>query len=148
MSVRAASFRLLVYTKARKYLHKHVIFQQEVLHMLKTATISARIDPELKRNTEQVFKEPGLTTTQAITLFYKQVDLDRGLPFAVRVPNDVTINTLEDARTRRGLESLNTFGDLFDLKTWESGEDGKSYVRHMMTLVRRQASSYTASRDG
>ena len=82
--------------------------------MPKTATISARIDPELKREAERVFKELGLTATQAITLFYKQVELKRGLPFAVRVPNQVTVEALEEARTRQGLESFNTLDDLFD----------------------------------
>jgi len=82
--------------------------------MPKTATISARIDPELKREAERVFQELGLTATQAITLFYKQVELERGLPFAVRVPNQVTVEALEEARTRQGLESFNTLDDLFD----------------------------------
>ena len=41
----------------------------------KSANISARIDPDIKNNAEQVFKELGLTTSQAITLFYKQVDI-------------------------------------------------------------------------
>ena len=82
--------------------------------MPKTAVVSARINPELKHNAEQVFKELGLTATQAILLFYKQVELERGLPFAVRVPNDVTVNALEEARTRRGLESFNTLDDLFE----------------------------------
>jgi DNA-damage-inducible protein J len=81
--------------------------------MPKTVVISARIDPELKQGAEEVFKELGLTTTQAITLFYKQVELERGLPFAVRVPNDVTVEALEQARTRQGLESFNTLDDLF-----------------------------------
>ena len=80
--------------------------------MPKTAVISARIDPELKHAVEEVFKELGLTATQAITLFYKQVELERGLPFAVRVPNDVTMEALEQARTRQGLESFNTLDDL------------------------------------
>jgi DNA-damage-inducible protein J len=82
--------------------------------MRKTAVISTRINPELKHNAEQVFKELGLTATQAITLFYKQVELERGLPFAVRVPNDVTTNALEKAKTRRELESFNTLDDLFE----------------------------------
>ncbi|MCR4407783.1 MAG: type II toxin-antitoxin system RelB/DinJ family antitoxin [Anaerolineae bacterium] len=82
--------------------------------MPKTAVISARIDPELKRNAEKVFKELGLTATQAITLFYKQVELESGLPFAVRVPNDTTVEALEQARTRQGLESFNTLDDLFE----------------------------------
>ena len=82
--------------------------------MSKTAVISARISPEIKRNAESVFKELGLTATQAITLFYKQVELERGLPFAVRVPNSVTVNALKEARTGQGLESFNTLDDLFE----------------------------------
>lgn len=82
--------------------------------MPKTAVISARIDPHLKREAEEVFNELGLTATQAITLFYKQVELERGLPFAVRVPNDVTVEALEQARARQGLESFNTLADLFE----------------------------------
>jgi DNA-damage-inducible protein J len=82
--------------------------------MPKTAVISARVDPKLKHSAEVVFKELGLTATQAITLFYKQVELERGLPFAVRVPNDVTMEALEQARTRQGLESFNTLEDLFE----------------------------------
>ncbi len=82
--------------------------------MAKTGVISARIDPKLKRNAEQIFRELGLTTTQAITLFYKQVDLQRGLPFSVKLPNEVTSKALEDAKTRHNLESFNSIEDLFE----------------------------------
>jgi len=82
--------------------------------MPKTAVISARIDPDLKRGAEEVFDQLGLSATQAITLFYKQVELERGLPFAVRVPNPVTEKALGQARTREALVSYNTLEDLFD----------------------------------
>lgn len=81
--------------------------------MPKTAVISARIDPNLKHDAEKVFRELGLTATQAITLFYKQVELERGLPFAVRMPNEETTEALEQARTRQELETFNTLDDLF-----------------------------------
>lgn len=81
--------------------------------MAKTAVISARMDPELKRRAEGVFQELGLTTTQAITLFYKQVQLQRGLPFIVKIPNEVTTKALDDARERRNLETFNSTEDLF-----------------------------------
>ena len=55
--------------------------------MPKTAAISARIDPELKQNAEEIFTELGLTASQAITLFYKQVQFQNGLPFQVNLPN-------------------------------------------------------------
>jgi DNA-damage-inducible protein J len=82
--------------------------------MPKTAIVSARIDPKLKQSAEEVFQSLGLTATQAITLFYKQVELEHGLPFAVRIPNKVTEEALEQARTRQGLESFNTLDDLFE----------------------------------
>ena len=82
--------------------------------MPKTAVISARIDPKLKHGAEEVFRELGMSASQAITLFYKQVELERGLPFMVRVPNKVTERALEQARTRQDLVSYNTLDDLFE----------------------------------
>lgn len=82
--------------------------------MMKSSVVSARIDPELKTNAEQVFKTLGLTTTQAITLFFKQVELNQGLPFEVRIPNEVTMQALEDARVREDVESYNTLNNLFE----------------------------------
>jgi DNA-damage-inducible protein J len=82
--------------------------------MTKTAVISARIDPHLKRSAEQIFKELGLTTTQAITLFYKQVQLQHGLPFSVKLPNEETLKALEEARARQNLESFDNVEALFE----------------------------------
>jgi len=81
--------------------------------MSKVAVISARMDPTLKRNAERIFKKLGLTPIQAIIMFYKQVELERGLPFGVRVPNEDTLQALEDARRRQNLETFNTLDDLF-----------------------------------
>jgi DNA-damage-inducible protein J len=81
---------------------------------MKTSTISARIDPELKNKVEQVFRKLGLTSSQAITLFYKQVELNQGLPFAIKLPNETTLEALEEARTRSNLEEFETVDDLFD----------------------------------
>ncbi len=82
--------------------------------MAKTAVISARIDPELKQATEHIFQELGLSTTQAITLFYRQVDLHRGLPFSVKLPNKVTQEALAEAEDRRDLTSFDDVNDLFE----------------------------------
>ncbi len=80
--------------------------------MTKSAVVSARIDPDIKRHAEEVFRELGLTRTQAITLFYSQVRLQRGLPFSVRLPNATTREALEDARERRDLESFDSVESL------------------------------------
>ena len=65
--------------------------------MTKSQMIRARVEPELKQEAETVFSRLGLSTTQAITLFYKQVTLQQGLPFAVKIPNAETRKALQDA---------------------------------------------------
>ena len=80
----------------------------------KSANISARIDPDAKNNAEQVFKKLGLTTSQAITLFYRQVDIQRGLPFEVKIPNEETLKAIRTAETRQNLQSFSDVEELFD----------------------------------
>ena len=43
--------------------------------MAKISTVRARIEPELKADVEKLFKELGISTTEAINLFYRQVKL-------------------------------------------------------------------------
>ena len=71
--------------------------------MTKTAMIRARVEPELKHDAEAVFTQLGLSATEAITLFYKQVTLRHGLPFAVNIPNAQTCQDLQEAYDGKGL---------------------------------------------
>ena len=54
--------------------------------MRKTAVITARIEPELKASAGQICAQLGLALTQAITLFLRQLELQQGLPFDLKVP--------------------------------------------------------------
>ena len=81
--------------------------------MSKVAVISTRIDPDLKNRAEQVFEELGVTASQAISMFYRQVVLHRGLPFEVKIPTAETRQALEDARTRKNLESFSDPDSLY-----------------------------------
>jgi DNA-damage-inducible protein J len=81
--------------------------------MGKTSTIRARIEPDLKDKAEHIFQQLGLTTTQAITLFYKQVELKNGLPFDVAIPNKITRKTFSDTDAVRDLIICNDVEDMF-----------------------------------
>ena len=81
--------------------------------MNKTSTVRARIEPDLKNKAEQVFRDLGLTTTQAITLFYKQVELRKGLPFDVVIPNENTRRTFSDTDAGRDLIVCEDAEDMF-----------------------------------
>ncbi len=82
--------------------------------MSKTAMIRARVDPILKEEVEMILEAIGLSTTQAITLFYQQVRLSRGLPFDLRLPNAITLQTFADTDTGENLVRCQNAGDLFD----------------------------------
>ena len=82
--------------------------------MAKSTLITARIDPELKQETEKVFDELGLSMTQAITLFFKQVKMRQGLPFAVAIPNAQTRQAIDDALTGQNLHKAESIDALFD----------------------------------
>lgn len=82
--------------------------------MPKTKNVTVRLDADLKQEAEQVFSDLGLSTSQAIVLFYKQVQLNRGLPFEVRLPNLETRQALADADNRHNLKSYDNVDELFE----------------------------------
>ncbi|MEO5333189.1 MAG: type II toxin-antitoxin system RelB/DinJ family antitoxin [Magnetococcus sp. YQC-5] len=65
--------------------------------MSKTGMIRARIEPSVKQDAEEILKDLGLSVTEAITLFYRQIVMHRGLPFQVRIPNETTRAAMQDA---------------------------------------------------
>lgn len=81
--------------------------------MNKSAMIRARVDPVLKDEVEDLFEKLGLSTTQAITLFYQQVRLNQGLPFEVRIPNAVTRRTFAETDAGENFVRAENAEDMF-----------------------------------
>ena len=82
--------------------------------MGKSAMVRARIEPNLKEKAERVFDKIGLSPTQAITIFYHQVELRKGLPFDIVIPNKTTMKTFEDTDAGRGLIVCKDTKDMFE----------------------------------
>jgi DNA-damage-inducible protein J len=81
--------------------------------MNKSAMIRARVDPVLKHEVEDLFEQLGLSATEAITLFYQQVRLNQGLPFEVRLPNEVTRQTFADTDAGQNIVQSENKEDMF-----------------------------------
>lgn len=81
--------------------------------MSKTAMVRARVEPGLKEHAEHVFQRLGLNATQAITMFYRQVELRDGLPFDVVVPAPATKRTLDASEAGRDLVVCDDADDMF-----------------------------------
>ena len=72
----------------------------------KSANLYARIESEVKEKAESILFALGIPASSAINMFYKQIILQRGLPFEVKIPYDrpVDISTLSDAEFDEELE--------------------------------------------
>ncbi len=81
--------------------------------MYKSATINTRIDPKLKIRAESLLHKLGLSSAEAIRLFYNQVCLHRGLPFEVKIPNKTTRRAMLDADSGNTLKA-SSVEELFD----------------------------------
>ena len=79
----------------------------------KTEKIQARVSPSLKASAENIFRHLGISPTEAIRMFYSQVTLHQGLPFDVRIPNEVTLEAMREAEHPENLETFDSVDDLF-----------------------------------
>lgn len=52
----------------------------------KSANLYARIEPDVKEQAESILSALGIPASNAINMFYKQIILQKGLPFEVKLP--------------------------------------------------------------
>ena len=74
--------------------------------MAKSANLYARIEPDLKEQAESILSALGIPASNAITMFYKQIILQKGLPFEVKLPatRPVDISGLTEEQLSEELE--------------------------------------------
>lgn len=72
----------------------------------KSANLYAKIEPEVKEKAESILSTLGIPASSAINMFYKQIILQRGLPFEVKLPADTPadISTLSESELNEELE--------------------------------------------
>jgi len=84
---------------------------------MKTAAVHSRINPDIKERAEAVLTQLGLSPTEAIRMFYTQIALRKGLPFAVQIPNSATLAAMKDSRGGHKLRKHNSVDELFS--SWD-----------------------------
>ncbi|NUO79631.1 type II toxin-antitoxin system RelB/DinJ family antitoxin [candidate division KSB1 bacterium] len=81
--------------------------------MTSLATVKVKIEPQLKDEVETIFQGMGLTPMEAIKLFCRAVKLERKLTFDLKIPNDETLQAIQDAEARKDLTECEDVDDLF-----------------------------------
>jgi len=78
----------------------------------KSANLYARIEPEVKEQAESILSILGIPTSSAINMFYKQIILQRGLPFDVRIPSAQPVNMSMLSEQQMNAELVKGYSDV------------------------------------
>ena len=83
----------------------------------KSANLYARIEPEVKEQAEEILSSLGIPASNAINMFYKQIILQRGLPFEVKLPaaKPVSISDLTEEEFNTELDK--GYSDMLEGRT-------------------------------
>ena len=60
------------------------------------AVINIRVNDEVKKEAEIIFKSLGLNMSVAMNLFLKKCINENGIPFDLKLPNNETMEALEE----------------------------------------------------
>ncbi len=79
--------------------------------MAKTANLYARIEPNIKEQAENILSALGIPVSNAINMFYKQIILQNGIPFELKLPQntkDISIMTKDElnAELEKGYNNI------------------------------------------
>ena len=81
--------------------------------MAKTAIVRARVEEDVKKETEKIFNELGFTMSDAINIFLKRCILKKGIPFDLEIPNAETKQVFENTDNIIKLDKRDAVEQLF-----------------------------------
>ncbi|GAB6910185.1 conserved hypothetical protein [Desulfosarcina cetonica] len=81
--------------------------------MAKTAIIQTRVDPTVKHNAQIILKKLNISMSEAISMYLSQITLHNGIPFEIKLPNDVTAKTLKESEKGNDLHTVDSVDALF-----------------------------------
>ena len=86
--------------------------------MQNSNVLHVRMDSKLKNNVSKILESLGLSESDAVKLFYRQVELHGGLPFDIKLPERILAEQKLIKELKKGEES-------FDRGEYYSIEDSK-----------------------
>ena len=65
---------------------------------LKSSNVTARVEPEIKEKAESILSSLGISASNGINMFYRQIILWNGLPFRPSIPQ-TALRSLDEMTT-------------------------------------------------
>ena len=94
----------------------------------KTANVNVRIQEDVKQQAEAILEKIGLPRAVAIDMYYRQIIMNDGIPFPVKIPSvpvrDEMTDEQFDVIMQTGLKQAKE-GDSYKLEEVFNGIEGK-----------------------
>ena len=101
----------------------NILKMKEAIVIARTANVFARVEPEIKEHAEQVLERLGIPMSNAVSMFLRQVVLQRGIPFEMKLPQTVNYGSLTreqfDAEMEKGMDDVKA-GRVYSADTIEA----------------------------
>lgn len=78
--------------------------------MIKKARVEVRIESSLKENVSEILRKLDISEADAIRMYYRQIAINKGIPFELKVPNKETIRALDEIKKAK-LREYDNFDD-------------------------------------
>ena len=93
--------------------------------MARTSNVFARVEPEVKEQAESILNQLGIPMANAGGMFLRQVVIQRGIPFDIKLPSNKPLSVSEltkeqlNAEIAKGMEDIEN-GNVYSAEDVES----------------------------
>lgn len=99
--------------------------------MSKTSNIYVRVEPSIKEQAEVILEKLGIPMSNAVSIFLRQVVMQNGLPFEVKIPDSKPISVLNLSEEQFDVEMLKAHADFNNGKTYSVEEVEEELKREL-----------------
>jgi len=90
--------------------------------MARTSNVFARVEPEVKREAEEVLSQLGIPMSNAVGMFLRQVVIQRGIPFEMKLPEKRPIVAGELSKEELDAELAKGMADIENGRVYSAAE--------------------------
>ena len=101
--------------------------------MARTANVFARVEPEIKEQAETVLDQLGIPMSNAIGIFLRQIVIQRGIPFEIKLPAKRPLAMGELTREQFDAELLKGMTEIENGQVF-SADDIEAEMRRMYSV--------------
>jgi len=83
-----------------------IISKKGLIMVVEKSRTNVYLDTNLKEQAKEIYRHYGLSLSEAVNMFLAQSVFNRGLPFEMKIPNDMTIEAMKDVKTGKNYEDV------------------------------------------